>query len=215
MAFCVAVIAAAVDQRQANPLEPELLMCGQRITAHLPTEALQLARNGDQAALSAWMQTRMQIGIRYLPDDAVVAQANVLRRLLAAAPPADCAALADRTITRSALDAILNELGRQDAAALRTWCDVRERTLVESLKSTHAEAFPISEAEVIAAVDVLYQGLSETDRARWARIVDDYEGSSAEDRCWYARTTVQGIEEPGQPARRKLARVVLGQEIDK
>jgi hypothetical protein len=181
----------------------------------LPAEARRFAEDRDQAAAMAWMRSHMRRGIRYVPDDVVVAQASVVSRLLATAPPADCAALADGAIPQSALDRILNEVGKQDPALLRTWCAARERALMESLESTHAEAFPVSEADVIAAFGVLDEGLPEKDRARLGRIVDDYAGSSAEDRCWYARVIFQGIERFGEPSRSKLARMGLGQDIDK
>jgi hypothetical protein len=215
IAFSVAVVAFAVGQRRTNPLERETLICGHRLMSQLPAEARQFATNSDEAALFAWMQSHVQRGVRYVPDDVVVAQANVVGRLLATASPADCAALADGAITKQALHALFNEVGKQDRAALGTWCACQEKALIESLKSKHAEAFPVSQADAAAAFGVVHEGLSENDRARFERIVDDYEKSSAEDHCWYARVIFQGIERLREPSRSKLARVGLGQDIDK
>jgi hypothetical protein len=212
--FWVAVIAFAVGQRQTNPFERETMICGNRVMRHLPAEARQFATNRDKALL-AWMRSHVQQGVRYVPDDVVVAQANVVGRLLATAPPADCTALADGAITERALHRLFNELGKQNRAALTTWCDCQERLLMESLKSTHAKAFPVSEADVTAAFGLLYEGLSEKDKARFERIADDYEGSTAEDHCWFARAIFQGVERLREPSRSKLARVGLGQDIDK
>ena len=62
---------------------------------------------------------------------------------------------------------------------------------------------PVSVADATAAFGVLHDGLSEKDGARFTRIVDDYEKSGAEDRCWYARVIFQGIERLGEPSRSK------------
>jgi hypothetical protein len=212
--FWVAVIAFAVGQRRSNPFERETLMCGSRLMRHLPAEARQFATNRDEAAALAWMGSHAQRGLRYVPDEVVVAQAGVVGRLLAAAPSADCAALADGAITKPALHRLLNELGKRDRAALRTWCDCVERLLVESLKSKHGDAFAISEADAAAAFGVLYEGLSEKDRARFDRISID-ERSNAKDHCWFARVMFQGVERLHEPSRSTLARVALGQDIDK
>ena len=53
-------------------------------------EVRQLFENGDEAALGGWMQTHFQNGLRYIPDDVALAQANIMRRLLAVASPAGC-----------------------------------------------------------------------------------------------------------------------------
>jgi hypothetical protein len=215
IAFWVAVIAFAVGQRRTNPFERETLICGNRVMRQLPAEARQFAATGNEAALSAWMRSHVQRGVRYVPDDIVVAQANVVSRLLATASPADCAALVDGAIARQALHALFNEVGKQDRAALTTWCACQERALIESLKSTHAQAFPVSEADAAAAFGLLHEGLSEKDSARFERLVDDYERSSADDRCWYGRVIFQGIERLPEPSRSRLARMGLGQDIDK
>jgi hypothetical protein len=212
--FCVIVIAAALHLRRTVPLEREIMICGHGLMKKLPAEARQLAENRDPA-LSRWMQSRIQGGLRYVPDDVVLAKATVLRRLLEIAPSADCAALAEGTIAQPALNKILNELGRHDRSMLTAWCGAQERSLVESLKSTHAEAFPISEAETTDVFSALYEDLPETERARYRRVTDNYEQSSAEDHCWFARTIFQGVERLGEPSRSTLARVGLGQDIDK
>jgi hypothetical protein len=213
--FWVAVIAFAVGRRQTNPFERETMICGNRVIRHLPAEARQFATNRDKAGALTWMGSHAQRGLRYAPDDVVMAQASVVARLLATASPADCTALADGAISERALDRLFNELGKRDDAALGTWCDCVERLLVESLKSKHGEAFPVSEADATAAFGVLHEGLSEKDRARFDRISDDYERSSAEDHCWFARVIFQGAERLREPSRSTLARVGLGQDIDK
>jgi hypothetical protein len=213
-AFWVAVVAFAVSQRRSNPFERETFICGNRLLRQLPAEARELAANRDQQGARAWMQSHVQRGIRYVPDGVVVAQATVKGRLLAAASPADCAALADGTIRTEALHALFNEVGKQDRDALGTWCACVEAALLESLKSTHTKAFPVSEAEAAAAFGVLREGLSENDSARFDRIVDDYEKSSTEDHCWFARVIFQGIERLREPSRSTLARVGVGQDIE-
>ena len=131
IAFCVVVIAAGLAFR-ADLLKRRTNVVG---TTHLAAieeqspEVRQLFENGDEAALGAWMQTHFQNGLRYIPDDVALAQANVMRRLLAIAPPADCAALGHGAITRSAMSELLRKLGKQDRTALRTWFGFRERIL--------------------------------------------------------------------------------------
>jgi hypothetical protein len=214
LAFSIAVIAVAVDLRRTRPFERAIVLCGHRLEPHLPAEALQHARNGDQAAVTAWLQSRTETGLRYLPDDVVLAQAAVLRRFLAIALPAACVELAEGAMGQPALDRIFNEVGKQDPAMLETWCDGRERALVESLKSQHAEAFPISATDVIAAFGVLIEDLSERDQTRFAHIVDNIEASSAENRCWFVQVLHQGIERLQEPSRSTLARVALGQDVE-
>ncbi len=139
-AFWIAVIAFAVSQRLTNPFERETFICGNRLLRQLPAEARELAANRDKQGARAWMQSHLQRGIRYVPDAVVVAQATVKGRLLATASTADCAALADGTISSEALYSIFNELGKRDRAALETWCDCMETALLESLKPTHGKS---------------------------------------------------------------------------
>jgi hypothetical protein len=213
-AFWVAVIAFAVSQRWTNPFERETFICGNRLLRQLPPEVRELAANRDKQGAKAWMQSHVQRGIRYVPDAVVVAQARVKGRLLATASPADCAALADGTISSDALYSLFNEVGKQDRAALETWCACVETELLESLKPTHGEAFPVSEADAAAALGLLQERLSEHDRTRFEQISDDYERSSAADHCWYARMIFQGIEKLPEPSRSKLARLGVGQDIE-
>ena len=217
IAFCVVVIAAGLAFR-ADLLKREQMLLGQHISPAIEEqspEVRQLFENGDEAALGAWMQTHFQNGLRYIPDDVALAQANVMRRLLAIAPPADCAALGHGAITQSAMSELLRKLGKQDRTALRTWFSFRERVLLESLKSQHAETFPVSEVDATAALAVLYKELSEKDRATYDRITADYEKASAEDHCWWAGFLFQGVERLPEPSRSKLARVALGQDLEK
>ena len=215
--FCVVVIAGGLTFRP-DLLEREQMLLGKRISSAIEEqspEVRQLFENGDEAALGAWMQTHFQNGLRYIPDDVALAQANVMHRLLAIAPPGDCAALGHGAITGSAMSELLRKLGKQDRTALRTWFSFRERVLLESLKSQHAETFPVSEADATAALAVLYEQLSEKDRATYDRITADYEKASAEDRCWWAGFLFQGVERLPEPSRSKLARVALGQDLEK
>lgn len=87
--------------------------------------------------------------------------------------------------------------------------------ILESLKSKHAEAFPVFEADQTAAFTALYETLSDEGKAQYRRVTENYEGSSPEDHCWFARTIFQGVERLQEPSRSKLARIVLGQEIEK
>lgn len=62
--------------------------------------------------------------------------------------------------------------------------------ILESLKSKHAEAFPVFEADQTAAFTALY----DEGKAQYRRVTENYEGSSPEDHCWFARTIFQGVE---------------------
>ncbi len=135
-------------------------------------------------------------------------------RLLATASPAECAALANGTISSDALYALFNEVGKRDRGALGAWCDCVEAALLESLKPTHGKAFPVSQSDAAAALDLLQEGLAGNDQARFERISGDFERSSAEDQCWYARVIFQGIEKLREPSRSKLARLGVGQDIE-
>ena len=217
IAFCVVVIAAGLAFR-ADQLEREQMLLEQRISSAIKQqspEARQLFENGDEAALGAWMRTHFQNGLRYIPDEVALAQANVMRRLLAIAPPADCAALAGGAITHTALSELFRKLEKQDHTAMSTWFSFRERVLLESLKSQHAETFPVSEADATAALAVIYEELSEKDRATYDRITADNEKASAEDRCWLEGLLFQEVEKLPEPSRSKLARVALGQDLEK
>jgi hypothetical protein len=216
--FCVAVIAVGLVARP-DLLQREQMSAEQRIWSaieaaegQLPDEVRQFVKNRDKAALGAWMQTHRQNPLRYIPDDVVFAQANVMRRILAIAAPASCAAIADRTITQPAMNELLRDLGKQDPTALTTWFRYKERVLLESLKSQHT--FPVSEADKRVAFTALYNGLSEQDKARYKRITGDPEQSSAEDNCWFQRTILQEFERLQEPSRSKLARVGLGQDAE-
>jgi hypothetical protein len=117
IASCVVVIAAGLHFR-ADQLEREKMLLGQRISSPIQEqspEARQLLKNGDEAALGAWIQTHLQNGLRYIPDDVALAQANVMRRLLAIAPPADCAAIGDGAITQPTLSELLRSWASKTA----------------------------------------------------------------------------------------------------
>jgi hypothetical protein len=210
--FCALVIAAALYLRQTNPLEREFMICGERLMEHVPEEVRQLTTNRDAAL--GWMQTHIQSGLRYIPDDVARARANVLRRLLAIAPLADCAAAADAAISQPALNRLFNELAKQDPTTLTTWCSCQERVLVESLATTHTRAFQVSDADAAAAFADLHRVLSEKDRVQFHRIVTNYEQSSAEDHCWFRRAILEGAEKVPEPSRSRLARIGQGQEIE-
>ena len=147
--------------------------------------------------------------------DVVLAKANVVRRLLATASPANCAALAEGAITQTTLNELLSKLFEQDPTARTTWLSSHERLLLESLKSQHTEIFPVSPSDKTLAFALLHEGLSEKDRATYDRITADYGKASAEDHCWLTRTIFQGIERLPEPSRSKLARVAVGQEIER
>lgn len=212
--FCAYVVAAAVNLRRTDPLKREIMICGQHLIKQLPAEARELAQNREQE-LFAWMQARIQSGLRYVPDDVVLAKASVMRQLLTRASPAECGELADGTIKQPAFNEILNEVGRRNPATLKTWCTCQEKPLLESLKSTHATAFPVSEADATAVFGLLYKELPDEGKARYRRVTANYEQSSVEDHCWFARTIFEGIGGLGEPSRSKLARVALGQDTDK
>ncbi|HKA20506.1 MAG TPA: hypothetical protein VKN18_19635 [Blastocatellia bacterium] len=211
--FFVLVIAAALYLRRTNPLEREIMICGERLMQQLPAESRQLATTrGD--ALYGWMQTQIHRGLRYVPDDVARARADVLRRLLAIAPLANCAAAAKGAVPPQALDRLFNELAKQDPASLKTWCSCQERALLESLKSTHTRAFQVSEADAAAAFADLYTVLSEEDRTQFHRIATGYEQASADDHCWFTRAILEGAEKVREPSRSRLARIGQGQEIE-
>jgi hypothetical protein len=217
--YCIALgaILIAVGFYLADPVAQG----GQRVWSaikHQSPEARQFAQSAeyrDVAATGAWLQTHFQKGLRYVPDDVILAQANVMRRLLAIAPPANCAAIAEGATTQASMHDLLRKLGRQDGTTVTTWFSCLERTQLESLKSQHTETFPISLADVAAASALLKEGLSEEDRVRYDRITADYQKASAEDLCWCVRTIYQGVERLQEPYRSKLARVAMGQEIEK
>jgi hypothetical protein len=216
IAFCVIIIAVGLSLRLTDPWGVrENIMWEQRLLRQLPAEARQFVDNRDKAALGAWMQTHIQNSLLYIPDDVVLAKANVVRRLLAIASPANCAALAEGAITQPTLNELLSKLFEQDPTARTTWLSCHERLLLESLKSQHTETFPVSEADKTAAFALLHEGLSEKDRATYDRITADYEKASAEDHCWLTRAIFQGIERLQEPSRSKLARVALGQDLQK
>jgi hypothetical protein len=210
--FCALVISVGLYLRQTEPLEREFMICGEQLSQHIPEEGRQFTTNRDQAL--GWMQAHIQTGLRYIPDDVTHARANVLRRLLALAPPADCAALAEGTIPQPALDGLFNELAKQDPKILTTWCSCQERILVESLASTHTEAYRVSNRDAVAAIANLFTILSETDRVQFHRITSDYGRASAEDHCWLERTILDGAEKVPEPSRTTLARIGQGQEIE-
>jgi hypothetical protein len=210
--FCLFVIAVALNLRRTNPLERETMLCGESLWRQLPAEARELA-NRDHA-LSRWMHSHIQLGLRYVPNDVAQARADVLRRLLAIAPLADCAAAAEGTITQSTLDRLFNELAKQDSAVLGTWCSCQKRVMLESLESTHTNIFRVSQADAVAAFADLYSVLSEKDYLQFHRISSDYEHASAEDRCRFWRAILEGAGKVPEPARSRLARIGQGQEIE-
>jgi len=217
IAFCTAIIALGLYGRLTDPWGVrEGRIFEQRLLRQLPADVQEeLAKNPDQAAIGAWIKTQnIQNGLRYVPDDVVLAMANIVRRLLAIASPANCAALANRTLVGPALDELVNELFKQDRTARTTWFNCYERLILESVKSQHPETFPVSEAEAKAAFALLYEGLSEKDRATYNRITADFEKASADDRCWFAQALLQGVAKLEEPSSGKLARVGLGQDIE-
>jgi len=134
---------------------------------------------------------------------------------MAIALPGACVELAEGAMGPPAVDRIFNELGKQNPEMLESWCDGRERALMESLKSQHAEAFPISVPDVIAAYTVLKESLSTQDQTRFAQIIDNVDAASADDRCWFVQVLHQGVERLHEPSRSTLARVALGQDLEK
>lgn len=106
-------------------------MWEQGLLKQIPAAARQFAENHDKAAVGAWIQTHIQNGLRYVPDDVVLAKANIVRRLLAIASPANCAALADGALTGPALNEQLNELFKQDRTTRTTWLNCHERLFLE------------------------------------------------------------------------------------
>jgi hypothetical protein len=212
--FGLFVVAVAVGMRRSAPLEREIMICGNRLLNQLPAEARELAQNRD-TALTGWMQARIQSGLRYIPDDVALTRADIVAQLLAHAPSAACGAIADGTIEQAALDKILNELGRRKPALLETWCTSQEKPLLAALDPTHLQAFPVSQADATAAFNQLFEGLSPENQARYRRVTESYEHSSAEDHCWFARTLFDGINRVREPSRSKLARIALGQDVEK
>jgi len=212
--FCILVCILGVRGwlYTADPVNREFAKWGQRIISHLPAEA---RKDRDLAAQGGWAQTHIRDGLRYVPDDVALAEANVVRQLVEIASPADCAALADGTLTGPAKQGLLRELGKRDLTILTRYFSYQERKLVESLKPQHSDTFSISEADAAAAWALLKEGLSEKDRLAYDRITSDYEKASAEDHCWRVQTIFQGVERLQEPSRSKLARVAMGQEIEK
>jgi hypothetical protein len=211
--FCLFVTAVALNLRRTNPLERETMLCGESLWSQLPAEARELV-NHDHAALSRWMHSHIQLGLRYVPNDVALARGDVLRRLLAIAPLADCAAAAEGTMSQSTVDRLFNELAKQDSAVLRTWCSCQGRMMVESLKSTHTKIFRVSNADAVAAFADLYNVLSEQDHSQFHRISSNFEHASPEDRCWFLRTILEGAGKTPEPARSRLARIGQGQDIE-
>jgi hypothetical protein len=212
--FCGLVIAVPLELRRTDPLGREFMICGQHILKQLPNEARTFATNLDEGAQFSWMQSHIQDGLRYIPDDVVLAKADLIRRFLTIASPAECAGLADGSLAQAALERILIGAGRQDPAIFETWCSVQERTLIESLKPKHAETFPLSEADLTAAFVDLYETLSREDIERFDRIASNYEQASAEDHCWFRRTMLQSVGSLHEPSRSKLARFGIGQDVE-
>ena len=216
--FCLGVISVGLVarpdllQREQKASEQRIWYAIQASEGQLPAEVRQFVLNRDKAALGAWMQTHRQNPLQYVQNDVVLAQANLMRRILAIAAPATCAAIADGTITQPAMDELLRELGKQDPTALTTWFGYRERVFLEWLKSQHT--FPVSATDKRAAFTALYNGLSEQDKTRYERITDNPEQSSAEEKCWLQRTVLQEFERLPEPSRSKLARLGLGQDIE-
>jgi hypothetical protein len=153
--------------------------------------------------------------LRYIPDDVALTRADIVAQLLAHAPSAACGAIADGTIEQAALDKILNELGRRKPALLETWCTSQEKPLLAALDPTHLQAFPVSQADATAAFNQLFEGLSPENQARYRRVTESYEHSSADDHCWFARTLFDGVNRVREPSRSKLARIALGQDVEK
>lgn len=213
--FAIVVIVFGLNHRRTDPLRRELMILSYDLRSQFPPEALQLVENGDQAAFTAWLQSQLQIGIRYMPGHAVKTHASLMRRLLAAAPVTACAEIADGTATHEVVSPLLNQLGRADQDALRAWFAFRKRALTESLAPVHAAEFPVSEEEVAEGFDRLYEALSPADGERFRRIAAIAESASADDQCWFARTWLDGLERVREPFGTKLARAAMGQEIEK
>src|SRR5215203_1582535 len=147
--FCVVVLVFGLHMRRTALVEREAMTLSRELRNELPAQALQSTRGLDHAGVSAWMRSQFTIGLRYAPDDAVTAQAEIMRRVLAAAPTGQCAAIANGTVAERVLRSHLNALGREDRAALRAWVGFRKRALTESVAATHARVFPLSDADVL------------------------------------------------------------------
>jgi hypothetical protein len=213
--FCVVVLVFGLYMRRTALVERETMILTRELRNELPAEALQSVRGLDQAGVSAWIRSQFTIGLRYAPDEAVTAQADIMRRLLAAAPAEQCAAIANGTVTEPVLRSRLNELGMADPAALRAWVAFRRHALTESVASTHAAAFPLSNADVLEAFARLYEKLPAADGERFGDIAGRYESANTQDQCWFARTLLGGVGLLHEPSRTKLARAALGQDPDR
>jgi hypothetical protein len=160
------------------------------------------------------MRSQFTIGLRYAPDEAVTAHAEIMRRLLAAAPAAECAAIVNGTVAEPVLRSLLNQLGRADPAALRAWFTFRKNVLTESVAPAHAAVFPLWDADVLEAFARLQERLSAAEGERFLRIGIGFESANADDQCWFGRTVSGGVGLLHEPSRSKLARAALGQQTD-
>jgi hypothetical protein len=213
--FLAVVVVSGVYFLRTELVARETTLLGRDLIAQLPADALQLVQNRDEVALAAWIQSHYQMGIRYVPDDAVTAQAGIVQRLLTAAPPAACAALANGTATHATSRPLLNELGMADQDAFRAFFAFRKKALTESLASRHAAAFPLTDGDVLAGFVRVLEGLSTADQGRFHRVSAAYDSASPEDQCWYARALFERIERLDEPYRSKVARMALGQPVDR
>src|SRR5262245_13294205 len=99
------------------------------------------------------MQPHLQAGLRYVPDQDVVAQAAIRFQLLKLAPPMDCTALAAGTMMQELLPRLLNVLDTSDPTALHAYFTFWEKVLTASLSSTHDKVFSVSESDESAVWD--------------------------------------------------------------
>jgi hypothetical protein len=209
--FFAVAITFAIYLQQTDPLRRERAVWGHHLLKQLPTEALDLAKGGDKAALSAWMQSHYQSGIQYIANEDVIAQVDIVYRLLTLAHPADCAILASAILTHQDLHGPLYKLVETDRAAFNSSVAFIVRAITESLRSKHDQVFPVSEEDATAAMHELYKALLEEDRDQFDQITDNDEVLNAEEHCWYVRTIYGVIRRLNEPFRSRLARVFLGQ----
>ena len=213
--FCAVVIAFGLETYWTTRVKGEPLIVDRELMDALPAETRQVVQGLDAAGLSAWMQSRFAIGLRYTPDEAVVSQAKTVSTVLAAAPVADCAAVANGTAGRPVLHSLLNQLGMTDPAALQAWVTFQRSVVLESLAGNHVAGFPLSEAEAAISFISLSARLSSADSERFQDIGQRFERATADHQCWFTRTLFAGVDLLEEPLRSKLARVALGQETER
>ena len=213
--FCAVVLAFGVYMRRTALVERETMRFIRELTNELPAAALQEIRGLDDAGAAAWIRSHFTIGLRYAPDDAVAAQAEIMRRLLAAASPDECAAIVKGTVAEPVLRSLLNRLGKADPTTLRAWVAFRKSILKESVAPSHAAVFPLSDADVVEAFARLTETLPGGQGERFAAVAFRFETANSDDQCWFGRTLLDGTGLLQEPSRSNLARAALGQQTDK